>query len=142
LKNLTRLSFNGGVAATIIQSAPGHVSDSENRKRLERPALDKLQLQRLQDTVRRVAEQVPFYQKKFAELCLKPGDIRSLTDLRRLPFTTKRRPARELPGGLLAVPYDATSACTLQRHHRQTKALFFSRQDVENAPSCARARSS
>ena len=39
---------------------------------LDRAALERLQLQRLQETVRRVAAHVPFYQQKFAELGVKP----------------------------------------------------------------------
>jgi phenylacetate-CoA ligase len=53
-----------------------------------RPALEQLQLKRLQDTVQRVGARVPFYQKKLAEQGVKPEQIKSLADVRRLPFTT------------------------------------------------------
>ena len=58
-------------------------------ERLERDALRRLQLERLQLTAARCYERVPFYKKRFDELGVKPGDIRSLNDLRRLPFTSK-----------------------------------------------------
>jgi phenylacetate-CoA ligase len=108
---------------------------------IDRAALERLQLQRLQETVRRVAAHVPFYQKKFAELGVKPGDIRSLADLRRLPFTTSADLRANYPTGLLAVPLDdALRLHTSSGTTGKPKALFFSRQDVDNAAElCARS---
>jgi phenylacetate-CoA ligase len=108
---------------------------------LERAALEQLQLQRLQETVRRVAAHVPFYQQKFAESQLKPDDVRSLVDLRRLPFTTNADLRANYPTGLLAVPYDDTLRLhTSSGTTGKPKALFFSRQDVNNsAELCARS---
>ena len=108
---------------------------------LDRAALEQLQLQRLQDTVRRVGAHVPFYRQKFAELGLRPDDIHSLADLRRLPFTTSADLRANYPAGLLAVPYDATLRLhTSSGTTGKPKALFFSRQDVDNAAElCARS---
>jgi len=108
---------------------------------LDRAALERLQLKRLQETVRRVAARVPFYRLKFAELHFKPDDIRSLADLRRLPFTGSADLRENYPTGLLAVPYDATLRLhTSSGTTGKPKALFFSRQDVENAAElCARS---
>jgi phenylacetate-CoA ligase len=108
---------------------------------LDRPALERLQLQRLQETLRRVAGRVPFYQQKFAELGLKPENIGSLADLRRLPFTTSADLRANYPAGLLAVPYDETLRLhTSSGTTGKPKALFFSRQDVDNsAELCARS---
>ena len=108
---------------------------------LERAALERLQLKRLQETVRRVAAHVPFYRQKFAELGVKPEDIRSLADLRRLPFTTNADLRDNYPTGLLAVSYDATLRLhTSSGTTGKPKALFFSRQDVDNAAElCARS---
>ena len=55
---------------------------------MPREALEKLQLERLQKTVRHCMN-AEFYREKFAELGITPDDIRSLDDVRRLPFTTK-----------------------------------------------------
>jgi phenylacetate-CoA ligase len=101
---------------------------------LERPALEQLQCKRLQETVGRVAARVPFYRERFAELRLKPEDIRSLRDLRRLPFTTSADLRANYPDGLLAV--DRTHVSRLHTSSGTTgkpKALYFSRQDVDNA---------
>jgi len=71
---------------------------------LPRPELEKLQLERLRETVRRVTEHVPFYREKFRAAGLAAGDIRSLADLGRLPFTTKADLRDHYPFGLFAVP--------------------------------------
>lgn len=55
---------------------------------LPRAELAQLQVQRLREAVARVAARVPFYQQKLAEAGVTPDDLRSLDDLRRLPFTT------------------------------------------------------
>ena len=62
-----------------------------------------LQLSRLRDVVKLV-DRVPFYKRKLAELGVGPDDIRSLDDLRRLPFTTKADLRDNYPWGFLAVP--------------------------------------
>jgi phenylacetate-CoA ligase len=64
-----------------------------------------LQLKRLQDVVQRVSN-VPFYRKAFQANRLTPESIRSLDDLRRLPFTTKADLRDNYPLGFLAVPRD------------------------------------
>lgn len=63
-----------------------------------------LQLERLQSLVKRVYEKVPHYQRVFRALDIRPGDIRSLDDLKLLPFTTKDDLRRAYPFGLFAVP--------------------------------------
>lgn len=67
-----------------------------------------LQTRRLRDVVARVAARVPFYREGFARAQVRPDDIRSLDDLRRLPFTTKNDLRRNYPFGLLAVPRQET----------------------------------
>ncbi len=67
-----------------------------------REELADLQLQRLRETVARVAR-VPFYQKAFAEKKIGPESLRSLDDIRRLPFTTKADLRQHYPLGFLAV---------------------------------------
>ena len=63
-----------------------------------------LQLQRLQQTVRYVYERVPLYRERLDALKVSPEDIRSLDDVRRLPFTTKEDFRANYPYGLFAVP--------------------------------------
>jgi phenylacetate-CoA ligase len=71
-----------------------------------RAELEQLQLRRLQAVVARVFERVPFYRRRFSDAGLTPRDIRSLADLRRLPFATKDDFRETYPFGLVATPMD------------------------------------
>ena len=71
---------------------------------MHREELGQVQLERLQATLRRVARSVPFYRAAFDAIRFDPDDLRSLADLRRLPFTTKSDLAGAYPYGFLAVP--------------------------------------
>ena len=73
---------------------------------MDRESMKKLQLERLQQTVRTCYEKVPFYKKKFDKMGIKPEDIKSLDDITKLPFTTKYDLRDESPFGLNAVPMD------------------------------------
>lgn len=73
---------------------------------MPREALEAIQLRRLQSTVERVYATVPFYRRKLQEAGIAPADIRSLEDLRRLPFTTKQDLRDNYPFGMFAVPMD------------------------------------
>ena len=74
---------------------------------LPREEIEALQLERLQETVRRVYAKVPAYAKKMDEAGVKPEDIRSLADLSRLPFVTKQDMRDNYPFGLFAVDRDS-----------------------------------
>jgi len=71
---------------------------------VDREELEQLQLERLESTLSRVYRNVPFYRKKFDEIRFNPDDLRSLDDLRKLPFTTKGDLRDNYPYGLFAVP--------------------------------------
>ena len=71
---------------------------------MSRRDLEKLQLERLQAVVGRVYERVPHYRKSLDAVGIKPADIRSLDDLKKLPFTTKEDLRDNYPFGLFAVP--------------------------------------
>jgi phenylacetate-CoA ligase len=66
--------------------------------------LEKFQLRKLKETVAWVYERVPFYRRKLDEAGMKPGDIKSLDDLAKLPFTVKNDLRDNYPFGLCAVP--------------------------------------
>jgi len=61
-------------------------------------------LERLEATLNRVHFNVPFYRRKFDELGIDTESIRSVGDIRRLPFTTKDDLRANYPYGLFAVP--------------------------------------
>jgi len=73
---------------------------------LPREAIESLQLKRLQQTVSRVAATVPFYKEAFARAGIRPDQIKTLDDLRRLPFTLKQDMRDNYPYGLFAVPLE------------------------------------
>lgn len=73
---------------------------------MPREALEAIQLRRLQATVERVYATVPFYRKRFQEAGVVPADIRSLADLRRLPFMSKQDLRDNYPFGMFAVPME------------------------------------
>lgn len=73
---------------------------------LSREEMEAIQLKRLQETVHRVYEKVPFYRAKMEQQKVRPEDIRSLQDLAKLPFVTKQDMRDTYPFGLFAVPKD------------------------------------
>ena len=81
------------------------MSDVTTIERLPRSDLTRLQVERLRALLERAAR-VPLHRERLAAAKFGPGDIRSLDDLRRLPFTTKADFRATYPFGLLAVPMD------------------------------------
>ncbi len=79
---------------------------------LPRNFLEEIQLYRLQKMVQRVYENVPFYRQKLDELKVKPEHIRSLKDIKLLPFTIKTDLRDTYPFGLFASPM-----CEIVRLH-------------------------
>lgn len=80
-----------------------HVEEIET---LPRAGLEAIQLRRLQRLVARVYERVKPYREKMDQAGVKPADIRTLADLRRLPFTTKDDLRDNYPFGLFTVPLE------------------------------------
>ena len=74
---------------------------------LPREQLHNLQITRLRETLLRVYNNVPFYREKFEGLGILPHDIRSMEDISKLPFTTKKDLRDHYPFGLFAVRQDA-----------------------------------
>ena len=69
-----------------------------------RERLRQLQNERLLQMMSYVYERVPFYKELLDRSGLQPGDIRSVEDLPRLPFTRKQDLKDHYPFGLQAVP--------------------------------------
>lgn len=70
---------------------------------MDRDERRKLQLARLKVALERAAA-IPFYREKFAERGITPDSVKSLDDLRHLPFTTKQDLRDHYPFGFFAVP--------------------------------------
>ena len=92
---------------------------------LPRERLAALQLERLQDTVANAWAHVPLHRGRLDAAGARPGEIRSLDDLQRLPFTLKTDLRDEYPFGLFARPVadeDRGPPPPQQRGNRQTAA--------------------
>jgi phenylacetate-CoA ligase len=71
---------------------------------MPRAELRALQLQKLRSLVARVYASVPAYTEALDRAGVKPDDIKTLDDIRRLPFTTKADLRNHYPLGYLAIP--------------------------------------
>ena len=74
---------------------------------MPREALESIQLKRLQATLERVYATVPFYKKQFDKNNVKPGHIKSLKDLAKIPFTVKQDLRDNYPFGMFAMPMES-----------------------------------
>jgi len=79
---------------------------NEEFETLPREALEALQLKRLRALIEKEYTVVPYYRQKMDDAGVKPSDIKSLQDLRRLPFTTKEDLRENYPFGLFAVSFE------------------------------------
>lgn len=95
--------------------------------------LESLQLQGLRWTVQHAYENSPFYRRRLEAAGVKPDDIRTLDDLRRLPVTTAEDLQADYPFPLRAVPFEkivrihASSGTTGKR-----KILSYTQKDIDD----------
>lgn len=82
---------------------PEHYDEAE---RLSIDELRALQLERLQWSVAHAYNNVPIYKQKLDDAGVSPEDIKSLEDIRKLPFTTKDDLRQTYPFGMFAVPME------------------------------------
>jgi len=79
---------------------------NKKNETMPREKIKELQLKRLKETVSLVYENVPFYKKKFKDHKITPSDIKTLEDVRKLPFTTKNDLRDNMPFGMMATSLD------------------------------------
>ena len=77
---------------------------NEKYECMSRRNLAETQLSRLKAVVETVYEKVPFYKRSFDKAGVRPGDIKSLSDLAKLPFITKIDLRESYPFKMFAVP--------------------------------------
>ncbi len=85
----------------VKHPAPGDLEPIETASRDEIAAL---QLERLRWSLRHAYENVPHTRRKFDEKGVHPGDLETLADLAKFPFTTKHDLRDNYPFGMFAVP--------------------------------------
>lgn len=98
---------------------------------MPRQELQRLQLRRLRKTLRQAVNS-PFYAQIFKEQGISPEKIKSLSDLKNLPLTTKEDLRTHFPFGFLCVPQDKivrvhSSSGTTGR----ATAIFHTRKDLD-----------
>ena len=76
---------------------------NEEIETMSRQDLEELQLKKLQATVKRAFEKIPYYNKRYSEVEVYPEDIETLKDIEKLPFITKDDLRESYPFGLFAV---------------------------------------
>ncbi|GGE60857.1 phenylacetate--CoA ligase PaaK [Massilia psychrophila] len=81
--------------------APG---DLEPIERASGDELQALQLERMKWTLKHAYDNVPHYRAAFDAAGVHPGDLKSLADLAKFPFTEKKTLRENYPFGLFAVP--------------------------------------
>ena len=86
---------------TVKTPQPG---DLEPIERASRDELQALQLKRLQWSLQHAYDNVPHYRQAFEAQGVHPRDLKSLADLAKFPFTTKKDLRDNYPFGLFAVP--------------------------------------
>src|SRR5690242_11364806 len=108
---------------------------------MERTELQKLQLQRLRETINRAYHKVPFQRQQFEQAGVRPDALNRLEDLSKFPFTKKTQLRGNYPFGLFAEPTE-----NLVRLHASSgtrgkpTVVGYTRQDIDNwAEVCARS---
>jgi len=76
--------------------------DSRNES-MARADLSAMQTETLRNLVTHLHRNVPFYRNKIEKACFKPQQIKHISDIKDLPFTTKEELRTVYPFGLLAV---------------------------------------
>ncbi len=87
----------------MVQRTPSP-GDLEPIERASRDELQALQLARMQATLKHAYENVPHYRQAFDAAGVHPGDLKTLADLAKFPFTDKKTLRDNYPFGLFAVP--------------------------------------
>ena len=77
---------------------------NNNMECADRQQMHEIQSKRLTAMIQRIYDHVPFYRNKLKEAGIEPGDIRSVDQLKDLPFTTKGDLRDNYPFGLFTVP--------------------------------------
>jgi phenylacetate-CoA ligase len=116
----------------MTQSAPSATIWDPQCECLDRPALETLQLERLRNMVAHLRRNVPYYRQRLDEAGVHEDNIKSLADVRRIPFTTKQDLRDHYPYGLLATPLSEVA-----RLHASTgttgnpTVVAYTRRDLE-----------
>ncbi|MDR1324945.1 MAG: phenylacetate--CoA ligase [Treponema sp.] len=104
---------------------------NERMETLPHAELETYQLEQLKKILA-VAMRTPFYQKRLSEAGINSADeIRSLADIRRVPFTTKHDLRDGFPYGFLSVPKDEVIRLHASSGTTGTPTtIYFNKEDI------------
>ncbi len=117
----------------MVDVRPPATEELDPIERASRDEITALQLKRLQWTLQHAYDHVPHYRRAFDEKGVHPSDCKSLADLARFPFTTKKELRDHYPFGLFAVPREqvvrihASSGTT-----GKPTVVGYTKQDISN----------
>ena len=105
---------------------------NEEFETMPREVIKALQVKRLQQVLERVYHNVGFYKKSFDAAKVKPDDIKSIADMKKLPFTTRKDLRDNYPFGLFAVPMSSVVRLHASSGTSGKSAVFgYTKQDIE-----------
>ncbi|MEY2592582.1 MAG: phenylacetate--CoA ligase [Pseudomonadota bacterium] len=117
----------------MVDVRPPAPSELDPIERASRDEIAALQLQRLQWSLQHAYDNVPHYKQAFDAQGVHPSDCKSLADLSKFPFTTKKDLRDHYPFGLFAVPREqvvrihASSGTT-----GKPTVVGYTQQDISN----------
>ena len=105
---------------------------NEEFETMPREVIKALQVKRLQQVLERVYHTVGFYKKSFDAAKVKPDDIRCMTDMKKLPFTTRKDLRDNYPFGLFAVPMSSVVRLHASSGTSRRSAVFgYTKRDID-----------
>lgn len=102
-------------------------------KSLTREGINDIKTERLKKIVKYVYENVPFYKNKFNQIGLTPEDIKTLEDVKLLPFTTKEDLRENYPYGMFATPMNKIVRIHASSGTSGTQTIVgYTKKDIDN----------
>jgi phenylacetate-CoA ligase len=105
---------------------------NEEFETMPREVIKALQIKRLQQVLERVYHTVGFYKKSFDAAKIKPDDIKSIADMKKLPFITRKDLRDNYPFGLFSVPMSSIVRLHASSGTSGRSAVFgYTKRDIE-----------
>lgn len=102
-------------------------------KGITREEINQIKIQKLKTIVKYVYDSVPFYKNKFNEMGITPEDIKTLEDIKLLPFTTKEDLRENYPYGMFAVPMNKIVRIHASSGTSGTQTIVgYTKKDIDN----------
>ena len=105
---------------------------NEKIEKMNREALENLQLERLKKIVDWAYEKSSFYKKTFDQANFKPEDIQTLADVKKIPFLTLEEINRNDPQDILTLPLSSiVRICHAAESNGETISKFYTKGDIQ-----------